>query len=382
MLTRFLVVLVALLVSLGVVFGQELSPQLLLGSPTFYSSRGDFIPEDVITLPRSVSLRSFQNLRFGDLAQALRNLDGALSSGEYLIRFSQSQGTQTPQVVWVQVHLGEQPRILGIRNEFLETTTNRVIKTEDFTPLGVRTHETFFFFSRNGQLVAIEQVGSSGITTSQSFSWNQNRLVEERFHQGNRLELRIFDLTGQMIREERFIDQILREEITYQYVKNRLNQRIRRMFNESGSEVGRQEVLVDTLGRDLVIRDYQGQGLLKVQELSYLEETQLITERRIETHSSQGSQSTGTRPGEFRIIQYRYSDEQELISEVTLVNQVLVQSIEFYGSRRIQSFYQRGQVVLRITYDDEVRVLEEDIQAGRVVRTRVLPQRITPGVQP
>lgn len=382
MLTRFLVVLVALLVSIGVGFGQELSSQLLLGSPTFYSSRGDFIPEEVISLPQSVSPRLFQDLRFGDLTQALRNLEGALLSGEYLIRFTRSQGADTPAVVWVQVHLGDQTRILGIRTEFLDPIANRVIKTEDFSPLGVRIQETFFFFSRNGQLVAIEQVGPSGVKTSQSFSWNQDRLVEERFHQGNRLELRIFDLLGQITREERFVDQVLREEVTFQYVNNRLDQRTRRMFNEHGSEVGRQEILVDTLGRDTVIRDYQGQQLLKVEAISYLEDTQLVTERRIETQPSQGSQTSAPRPGELRIIRFGYNQDQELISEVTLVNQVPIQSRAFEGFRRVESFYQRGQVVLRITYENEVRVLEEDFQAGRVIRTRVIPQRVAPGVRP
>ncbi|NCN04959.1 MAG: hypothetical protein GW949_04955 [Spirochaetales bacterium] len=343
---------VGILYSAGPLLDELVSTQTPLAPPQVYSTEGSFIPQ--VQIPVSWNPT---NLSLNTLEEALQDFGAQISPGKYLLDFSvllvEVDNPLTPGRVTIEgysVHDNHQ----GVVQNRYEFDSNRNL---------VRSFE--YLYNPDGRLRSLIENNATGRVQTQVFQWDQDVLRQERVGRNGRVEVRSFNSQGKTESLVVYRDSQIIEDRRWSFDGRGL---VVTRVVETFHPPTRIESTYDENEREILRREYRNGTLFATQRFSYLKDTNDLRTLEIE-------QGTNLR----RTVN-QYSEDDELVRTQIFANRSLVQDSQYTGLTRIDRFFQGGREILRITYEDEVKVMEEELRDGRVIRSRTFPA--TPRTSP
>lgn len=217
-----------------------------------------------------------------------------------------------------------------------------------------------YSYWRSGDLRGVERLPAEPSDTREvSYTYRDGRLVEEVIDTGTTIERFVFDGDGRLALRE------VREDVDESF---RLAEREERTYRADGTlwsvRVSRYQV------NESVLRQYNTDGRL-VEEITRRDGQ--VVEQVARTYAGERLQ-TETRTGTDRteVWDYEYRDDERDPAVVRYVVDGIVQRVDRYQSdgTRTEEVYQRGELVLRVYFQEETRLREEVLHDGEVVSTR------------
>lgn len=240
---------------------------------------------------------------------------------------------------------------------------NRLIQVTALGPEGEVLRQRSYGYTRDGRIRTIEQQLGQGdqLQVNRSrFRYRSSILVEEALEIGESQRIRlIFDDSGALTEKIVYQDGQLISQERYDGSGSdgRSGQSIE-TFPDQNLRIERQ---LDSQGRVVVERYYPLEGGGEAQrEISYqYDGTSLrVTYQR----DQRGSLVEET--------SYSYDGEGDLLSKELVENGELNLRSQYRDDERIDSLYLFGQVILKVYYQDGIRVAEEEFRDGELIDRR------------
>lgn len=232
---------------------------------------------------------------------------------------------------------------------------------ESYDAQGALRSRDDFELNRRGELRRVRRKEPEGPGGQQlALVSAEGRLYEQRLAGGGRLLVSRYDAAGRLSSQEDWRDQGLVETRMFAYPGEALHPATEERV-EAGS--GRRTLLrYDAEGRESGRVVSQGGRILEEWSLAYDERGNLARSVR---NSEAGRQEwTREHDGEGRLLREEYRLRGQLEKVARLPEE----------GTRIEELYRAGSLFLVVTYRSGVRVREEFVQDGAVVRTREYPE--------
>lgn len=312
-----------------------------------YASSGEYILEDflgLVQVPRDSTLSSI--LR--DLP-VLRLPDSG--PDKELILHAQLEGPE----LFLRLALSEGPaRLLGVLlSERLASGLGlQRLFDWDLSLMETRVQR----FDADGRIYELRRMDADGtLLQTLTYLWEDGVLKEERSWTPERQEIRSFGPDGRLARS--------------QASGNGPREEVERIYSSSGALIGLRisypdsqppaltELDYDARGRVREQKEYRNGEILSLKSYTYEGESDRVLELRTET------------PGQVDLEVSVY-EEGILVRREYTRNGQITQLSSYNGSTQVLSLYRAGREVLRLYYDNEIKVREEEILNGRVLRSR------------
>ena len=330
-----------------------LSPTQSLGQPEFFASPGEFIVGDQVARPAGTAGMNLSNA--ADRTVGLASSPSLVVLPEFLVRFRFDGNDLVLRVL----RSGDETRVAGW--QLSEIGPSGPVRIREFRQDQSLLQTKTYQYSPDGRVHSVRTSNADGEQTQVlSYLWSDGNLKEERSWTPTRTEIRRFSPDG-------------RVQSTVAQTASGLEETLRR-YDSEGRYVGRTlrypetepirrvETDFDDEGRDGEVREYLGEELLRRTTYAYDGSSTRVRELRVEA-------------GEQVQVQRSEYQDEELVRVEYLRNGTITQISNYDGENRVDSLYRSGQEVLRVHYRNEIRVKEEELSNGQVIRTRIVNAR-------
>ncbi|MBN1698280.1 MAG: hypothetical protein JW881_12270 [Spirochaetales bacterium] len=229
-------------------------------------------------------------------------------------------------------------------------------RSETYDPEGGLLYHEEYEYSEKGKLRNVRRTRKDGNTDVSSYIYGEGRLVSEVFESGNEIKIVWFNSSGMINRSEVWRDdKLIRKKIlTY-----------------SGTE----GILTETQEEDLLeglsyTIFFNKEGKMRKQVVKKKDK---VVEELIYSYDNEGRQSKTERKSGNGLEEwiFSYNTKNELVREEYYRKGVIEkQTIYSDEVSYVEELFRKGELAIRIHYDDGEKVKEEFIDGGKVIRER------------
>jgi len=250
--------------------------------------------------------------------------------------------------------------VLELRREFLYGPSG-LTAVESYDAKGALLSRDDFELNRRGELRRVRRQEAEGPGGQQlALVSAEGRLFEQRLAGGGRLLGSRYDAAGRLSSQESWREQALVETRVYAYEGQALRPATEERVE---TDTGRRTLLrYDAEGRESGRVVSQGGKILEEWSLAYDERGNLA--RSVRSSEAGRQEWTREHDGEGRLLR----EEYRLRGQLEKVTRFPEEKI------RVEELFRAGGLLLVVTYRSGVRVREEFVQDGAVVRTREYPE--------